>query len=256
MAAAFRDVIGNLPPAVIWEFEGAMEIVNYEPNYDQVGASGECPHCHVRSYFRPVATHREQTRENPGLPPVTILVSAAKCESCKRFVLVIATSTPVLPNYQIPQPPILTVVYPIGKPNDDIAVEVPQDISEDFKEALRCHWIQAYKACVVMCGRAIQASAIALGAEGNQLIDQIDDLFGKGRITGALKDFAHIVRITRNIGAHPDKDGLKDVTERDAEDVIEFTREFLHHIYVMPAKLEARRPKSSSPVASPVVGNP
>jgi hypothetical protein len=95
-----------------------------------------------------------------------------------------------------------------------------------------------------MCGRAIQTSAIALGAQGDRLIDQIDNLFENGKITEALKDFAHIVRITRNVGAHPDKDGLKDVTRKDAEDIIEFTREFLHHVYVMPAKLEVRKPKA------------
>jgi hypothetical protein len=145
----------------------------------------------------------------------------------------------------------LVAVFPLGKPKDQVAQEVPPEIASDFKEALRCHWVEAYKACVVMCGRAIQASALALGAKGNQLIDQIDDLFCNGKITEALKDFAHIVRITRNVGAHPDKDGLKEVTVKDAEDIIEFTREFLHHIYVMQAKLDARKPKTSA-AATPV----
>ena len=103
-----------------------------------------------------------------------------------------------------------------------------------------------------MCARAIQGSAIALGAKKKILTDQIDELFAHGKITEALKEFAHEIRVTRNIGAHPDKDGLEDVVEQDASDIVEFTREYLHHVYVMPAKLKARRaPPASAPPATP-----
>jgi hypothetical protein len=43
------------------------------------------------------------------------------------------------------------------------------------------------------------------------------------------------------MGAHPGKDGLNDVTEQDATDIVEFTREFFHHVFVVPAKLKARK---------------
>src|SRR6266704_5107267 len=97
-----------------------------------------------------------------------------------------------------------------------------------------------------MCARAIQGSAIALGAKKKKLTDQIDELFSQGKITEALKDFAHEIRITRNLGAHPDKDGLEEVSEQDASDIVEFTREYLHHVYVMPAKLKVRQTPSPS----------
>jgi hypothetical protein len=142
-------------------------------------------------------------------------------------------------------PCTLESVYPLGKPNDTLPLEVQQAASEvavDFKEALRCHWIKSYRASVVMCRRAIQSSAIAMKASGGRLIDQIDDLFKSGKITEALKDFAHEVRLAGNDGAHPDKDGLSEVKEKDSSDIIEFTREYLHHVYVMPAKLKARKP--------------
>ena len=69
-----------------------------------------------------------------------------------------------------------------------------------------------------------------------QINDQVDDLSQNGKITESLNDFAHAVRLSRNIGAHPDKDGLKDVSKTDADDIIEFTRQFLHLVHVMPAK--------------------
>jgi len=92
-----------------------------------------------------------------------------------------------------------------------------------------------------MCRRAVQSSALHLGAKGGKLIDQIDDLSKTGIITTPLKDFAHEIRLTGNDGAHPEKDGLENVTEKDGEAIIEFTGEYLHHVYVMPAKLAARR---------------
>jgi hypothetical protein len=134
--------------------------------------------------------------------------------------------------------------YPLGKPNDSVDLTVPEKIAEDFREALRCQWIRAFKATVAMCRRAIQASALEKGASRNKKLDkQIDQLATKGTITEALRQMAHQVRLTGNVGAHPDKDGLADVAEEDANDIVQFTREFFHHVYVMPAKLKAHRKK-------------
>jgi len=211
-----------------------MKIVNYHQQPNQVGANGECPHCSPTvSYFRPLASYHE---DRPGRG--VRLVSAAQCESCKEFVLVVGQRPPGHAQN------MLEAVYPFGKPNDTVPPEVEQtaaDVAADFKEALRCHWIKSYRASVVMCRRAIQSSAIALKASGGRLIDQIDDLFKTGKITESLKEFAHEVRLTGNDGAHPDKDGLVDVKEQDSAAIIEFTREYLHHVYVMPAKLRARK---------------
>jgi hypothetical protein len=81
------------------------------------------------------------------------------------------------------------------------------------------------------------------GANKNKrLVTQIDELADKGIITRSLQNFAHEIRLEGNDGAHPDPDGLAQVTPKDADDIIEFTREYLHHVYVMPARLTARRP--------------
>lgn len=223
-----------------------MNIVNFPPNYQQVGANGECPHCRVLSYCRPVSNYFEHRPSGHSY-----MVSAAQCENCKNFVLVVGWRSPGQGQGHAYH---LENVFPLGKPNDTVPVEVEQEAPEvatDFKEALRCHWIKSYRASVVMCRRAIQSSAIALKAAGGRLIDQIDDLFRCGKITEPLKDFAHEVRLTGNDGAHPDKDGLVDVKEEDSTAIIEFTREFLHHVYVMPAKLKARKKSTAAPPAKP-----
>jgi hypothetical protein len=227
----------KLGPFYIWRYNVAMQIVNFPGRQNQppqVGANGECPHCAPTiSYFRPVASHGESISGSRHR-----VVSAAQCESCKGFVVVIGSKNQHQAEY------VLEAVYPLGKPNDTVAAEVQaaaKDVAEDFAEALRCHWIRSYRASVVMCRRAIQSSAIALEASGGRLIDQIEDLFKSGKITDSLREFAHEIRLTGNDGAHPDKDGLSDVKAKDSADIIEFTREFLNYIYVMPAKLKARK---------------
>jgi len=47
---------------------------------------------------------------------------------------------------------------------------------------------------------------------------------------------------------------LENVTPKDADDIIEFMREYLHHVYVMPAKLAAR--KAAPALAAPATGKP
>jgi hypothetical protein len=239
-------------PFYVCAYNGAVRIVNFpEHQFNQMGASGECPHCKATSYFKPMATcletpklaqtQRGQVHRQRG-------ASACQCESCKEFILVVGTrDNPNNTEFS------LIATYPLGNPNDKVAPEVSnKDVAEDFKEALRCHWIKSYRASVVMCRRAIQSSAIDLKAKGGRLIDQIDDLFTSGKITEALKEFAHEVRLTGNDGAHPDKDGLADVVEQDSSAIIEFTREYLHHVYVMPAKLKARKtPAATTPKTGP-----
>ncbi len=212
-----------------------MQIVNFPTGYSQVGARGECPHCSFLAYFRPVTNGYLEKHAYSET-----ICNGAQCESCKEYVLVVGERQPGSGIHEFS----LIGVYPQGKPNDQVDPAVPLEIRADFSEALRCLWVKAYKATVAICRRAIQASAFALGALGEKLIDQIDDLAGKGIITQPLKEMAHEIRLTGNLGAHPDKDGLANVTERDATDMVEFAREYLHHVYVMPAKLEARRKRA------------
>lgn len=224
-----------------------MEIVNYSnTGFSQVGASGDCPHCAVRSFFKPILGGFQEA----GTGGLSRICSPACCEACKSFVLVIGTHATNRNNV----PWQLEALYPLGKPNDSVDDAVPPSIREDFAEALRCRWIKAYKATVTMCRRAIQASVVELGASDKRLVEQIDELAIKGKLTASLKDYAHEVRLAGNDGAHPDKDGLKGVSESDADDIIAFTKYFFESVYVTPARLAARNRKA--PLAQPAQPQP
>jgi hypothetical protein len=225
-----------------------VQIINFpQQGFNVVGASGTCPHCAATSYFKPTgAGYSEDRPTNQN----HVICNGAQCESCKEFVLVVgvrargSNSAYALRN-----------VFPVGKPNENVEDGVPAPIAADFKEALRCRWVNAFKATVTMCRRAIQSSCLEKSADPKKKLTlQIDELAKKDLITEPLRLFAHEVRLEGNDGAHPDADGLNDVGETDADDIIEFTREYLHHVYVMPAMLARRKPTaaaSTTPAPTP-----
>jgi hypothetical protein len=133
---------------------------------------------------------------------------------------------------------------------------IPPNIAADLQEAMRCRWVNGYKSTVTMCRRAIQASCLEKKANPKKkLTDQIDEIAKNGLITEPLRLFAHEVRLEGNDGAHPDADGLSYVTEKDADDIIEFTVEYLHHVYVMPEMLTKRKALAAA-ISSAVSGLP
>jgi hypothetical protein len=138
--------------------------------------------------------------------------------------------------------------YPMGSPNQDVADEIPEHIKDDFKEALRCIFVDAYNATAEMCRRALEASCIDLGAPKDKVLEKmIDWLEEKRIITPYLRDAAHNVRLGGNRAAHPSTNGqvanvlpdapVEKIEKEHAEAIVEFTREFFHHVYVGPKKV-------------------
>ena len=108
-------------------------------------------------------------------------------------------------------------------------------VASDYLEALLCRRIGAYKATVTMCRRALQASLLEMGASKKlRLEKQIDELFGGGKITQAIRDEAHRIRLLGNVGAHPDKDGLKDASEQEVEQMLKFMDAYFQCVYITP----------------------
>jgi hypothetical protein len=179
-----------------------------------------------------------------------LICQAMRCQGCQKFILGLAEFSGGT------APPVYLEHYPLGRPDDSVPKEVgdaDSGIASDFAEALRCLWVRSYKAAIAMCGRALQSSCDHLNAQGSSLYEQIDDLATKGIITQPLKEWAHAVRLSRNKELHAKTDGLSSAIDQDAEAIIAFTREYFHHVYVMPAKLKAytSRPTATSAVAVP-----
>lgn len=157
-----------------------------------------------------------------------------QCDHCGKLILFIEQD-----NKTVDQ-------YPKKVPIIDESV--PSRVAEDYVEAIKCFDIGANRASVVMCRRALQNSVIEKGAKKGKLFDQIDELYDNQIITKDIKDWAHEIRLTGNVGAHPDEDGLEDVTPEDAKELLKFMEEYLNYVYIMPAKVAAKRARKKEKV--------
>lgn len=121
----------------------------------------------------------------------------------------------------------------------EVDLAIPDNIASDYLEALLCRKVGAYKATVTMCRRALQGSLLEMGANKKlKLEKQIDELLSKGKITEPICNEAHKIRSLGNIGAHPDKDRLKDISEEEAEKILKFIKAYFECVYITPAGMK------------------
>jgi hypothetical protein len=62
-------------------------------------------------------------------------------------------------------------------------------------------------------------------------------------LDGSLAEWAKEIRLTANAGAHFDP--MEDVSQQEAEDLAHLTRQLLHYVFEMPAKLQRARSQST-----------
>jgi hypothetical protein len=205
----------------------------------QFTMAGVCPHCNHDSAF--ILSTSICGNDTPGIQR---WIAGMQCQACMKFILAVTIFKSGALIYE--------EHYPLGMPNDNVDPEIPTHIQPDFKEALRCLWVNAYNATAEMCRRAIEASCLDLGAPKKDVLeDMIDWLAEKQIITPFLQKVAHKIRLGGNRGAHPAADGAqaKDlaedaagpilVIEKDhAEAIVKFTRDFFQYVYVIPKQLD------------------
>jgi len=188
----------------------------------------DCPHCGTRTTLV-LHTHWDVlTRRGPA----SIRFGAWSCGSCGEPIVGDVMNDPV--EGEVPS---TGFYYPTKVPNPTYPANMPTDVSQDAKDAHKCFAISAWRASAAMSRRAIQGACIDKGAPDKKLVEQIDWLEEQRLITPQMKDIAHKIRLGGNAGAHPDKDGLKDVTEDDSRRLLEFLEDFVKYVYEIPGRL-------------------
>lgn len=193
-----------------------------------------CPHCGVYSTFRVSAEYGNQFWGG--------FAKILGCDHCRQLVYVILGATDTRSG-KIASEEILDC-YPKRMPK--LEDSIPKNVASDYIEAIKCFDVGANRASASMCRRALQSSVLERGAKKGKLFDQINELFEKQIITKDIKDWAHEIRLTANIGAHPDEDGLEDVTPTEAKELLDFTEQYLNYVYIMPDKVAKKRAKKMS----------
>lgn len=199
----------------------------------------ECPHCGVYATFKVNAEF--------GNPYWGGFAKILGCDNCRQLVYVV-TDPALDSRHNQFNPTKIIDYYPKRTPKVDGSV--PENVANDFMEAMVCFDVGTNKASAAMCRRALQSSMLERGAKKERLANQIDELFEKQIITKDIRDWAHEIRLTGNIGAHPDEDGLENITRADAAELIKFMEEYLNYVYVMPAKVAEKRAKKTQMVES------
>lgn len=117
--------------------------------------------------------------------------------------------------------------------------DLPNTIEAERREAWSCYYGGDYRAAIIMGRAAIQRAVRELEAKGAGLKAEINDLAQRRKITEALRDAAHEVRIAGDDAAHPED--LEAVSAEEAKDSLDFMDDFLAHAIAMPARAEARK---------------
>jgi hypothetical protein len=137
----------------------------------------------------------------------------------------------------------------------DYHESIPEIIREDFAEANRCYFANAYKGVVMMCRRIVQQVARNKLAEKiisrRDLHKQIAELLNSGLITRSLHGLSTEIKHFGNFGAHPQEDGLDKITYEDAEIIMRFTEILLRDLYIIPfetAKMSKKRSDAKKPM--------
>jgi hypothetical protein len=219
-----------------WPKDMQVSVSNVQQS--QVTLRGKCPHCGEPSVFMLITSL--------GQMPNGQRIGGMQCQGCLDYILAIFVHSGHSFAY--------SKHFPLGKPDERVANEIPPHIQEDFKEALRCQFVEAWNATAEMCRRAIEASCIDLGVPANKikvLEDMIDWLEKERKITPDLKEAAHKVRLGGNRGAHPPEGGpktemgipaepgpIEKIEKEHAEAIVDFTRHFFQYVYVIPKQLD------------------
>lgn len=119
----------------------------------------------------------------------------------------------------------------------------PERAAKFFVESKDDFQRRRYETCVMNCRKVIDiATKVLMGDEAGdeQLSKRISMLYGKGKITEQMKDWAHIVRIDSNGAVHSDEE----FNEEEVEQILRFTEVFLMYSFTLPAMIERRRADS------------
>jgi len=210
-----------------------------------------CPHCNKQSTYERVHWEDDYVNEETlvyddmgAYFPLQVRFSIYRCEFCNHFRII---AERLKSNYQN-----LTIFeYPLpGFPDIDREKINHPTILESLDEGIRCLNANSAKGAIVNFRRALQAAILILGGKGDNLEQQINDLYKKEIIRAKTRDIAHKVRAFGNLGAHPyeikvDKEGVvttddfSELTLDDAAQAAKMLLLFLEDAFVFSLELDS-----------------
>ena len=112
---------------------------------------------------------------------------------------------------------------------------IPRALRGEFAEARKCFDAKAYGATLVMVRRVLEGTCADQGSTKHTLADSLKELQTQGKIDGLLAEWADLLRVVGNEGAHCTGYAA---SVQDAEDALDFTEALLDHLYVLRARFD------------------
>lgn len=122
--------------------------------------------------------------------------------------------------------------YP-SAPFGNALKHLPSSINAAYQEARRCTQEKCFTAAALMCRKILMHVAVDKGAKpGKTFVEYVDHLKDKGHVTAASSDWVDHIREKGNEATHE----LPDISEEDANDLLDFTEMLLKTVYEFPAR--------------------
>jgi hypothetical protein len=210
------------------------------PQIDQrnYGVSAHCPDCKIVTSFdlkQSVSVNRLSRHDGQAFQRVLYILSqCARCQSGGMAV--------VLDN-GTPQSAVLESFYPISVDALPLPVDVPPDITIEFREAELCAAFKANRAASALFRSVLEKTLKANGyTKGNDpalkdLQKRIDAAAADGVITDARRKKAH--DDIRSLGNDVLHDDWRAVTDEEVENAHRYTQRILEDLYDDRTTVEA-----------------
>jgi hypothetical protein len=233
---------------------------NPETPPDSSDLSGICPRCGRASNFRllgslPVSFGGSyiQGRDGEMIPDAIDRVSSLLCLGCGQATAVVEEEwVGDQPARKGRRGGAITwhgVHWWPPPSSADLDDAIPTGLRDSYAEAMRVLSARAPNAAAVMLRRTIEGIVKESGSEAAQKAVKESAAAGlqvmadEGVLDRSLAQWAKEIRFAGNAGGHYDL--AADVDDAEAEDLARLTRQILHYIYELPARL--RRARSSPP---------
>jgi len=127
-------------------------------------------------------------------------------------------------------------MYPAGIKETFEFTYLPEQIAEDFQEALDCYSINCFSAFGAMARRTVQSMSSDLGAKGkSKVLKQLQELREVAEIDDETFSVLEQVIIGGHDGAHPH---LPKLSPERAAILLELMKDVLYQLYVRKAKIQ------------------
>jgi len=113
---------------------------------------------------------------------------------------------------------------------------LPENVKDDFNEALICYSNSCYNAFASMCRRTIQSSFQELGAKGkDKVLQQLDDIKETTSMEDETYEIIKQIIISGHDGAHPH---LPKLSPDRSGILLELMKDVLYQLFVRKAKIQ------------------